>query len=184
MAEAAKQNRAQKANENSIEHISQISKDLIGNMRDLIWVLNPENTTLDNLAARIREYAGDYLEGFGIELQTQFPEQIPALQISREGQRNIFLTIKEAIHNSIKHSGATLLHLSMQIDADMLLIKIQDNGRGFETARSKSDGNGLRNMKLRIESIGGAISLKSKPGEGVCIQIGVPLPSLINNTFV
>lgn len=176
MAEIAKQQTHQTGGE-SIEHISQISKDLIGNMRDLIWVLNPENTTLDNLIARIREYSSEYLEGLPIQFIADLPEQLPSIPISRDAQRNIFLTVKEAIHNCVKHAGATIITISATINEDNISLKISDNGNGCKQEISK--GNGLRNMKLRIERTGGTFHMSSIAGEGTTIQISIPIRSII-----
>ncbi len=166
---------------NDIRHISAVSKELVENMRDLIWVLNPENTTLDQLVARLREYCADYLENMPVEVNLDFPASVPALPISREAQRNVFLTVKEAINNSIKHAQAWKLDVVLKISADALNIKVTDNGRGFDAVHLKGSGNGLRNMKQRIELIGGVFGIISSGG--TTISISIPLSHLsVNNT--
>src|SRR5205823_3216446 len=142
------------------------SKELIDNMRDLIWVLNPENTTLDNLVARLREYCSDYLDGLEISVTLDFPKDVPTMRISRESQRNIFSTVKESINNCVKHAGATEIYIALKLDNDQFSITVSDNGGGFEMNNLKGSGNGLRNMKQRIETVGGVFSIISSKTAG------------------
>ena len=171
---------------NYMKHISSISKELVDNMRDLVWVLNPENTTLEQLVSRLREYCADYLENIPVRIKLDFPDQVPAMRISREAQRNIFLTVKEAINNCIKHADASEIGISLTL-AHGLHIVIADNGRGFNPADLKGSGNGLRNMRQRVESIGGTFTITSSVSESTSIDIRVSLESLCaekNTTLV
>ena len=84
-------------------------------------------------------------------------------------RRNIFLTIKECLHNVVKHAAAKNITIHFKTDND-LFISIQDDGKGFET--TKSEGNGLMNMKKRIESIGGFFEIVD--ADGVTVKMSVP----------
>jgi len=160
-----------------IRHISAISLELVDNMRDLIWVLNPENTTLDQLVARIREYCVDYFEQIPLKITLHFPDNVPVLRITKESQRNIFLTVKEALNNSIKHANAYEIIVSLKICTDKFSISISDDGKGFDISYLKKGGNGLRNMKQRIESIGGVFNIQSS-SKGTLIDIVIPIERL------
>jgi signal transduction histidine kinase/ligand-binding sensor domain-containing protein len=164
---------------NDIRHISTVSKELADNMRDLIWVLNPDNTTLEQLVARIREYCIDYLENIPIVVCLDFPDNVPALPISREAQRNIFLTMKEAINNSVKHAAATEIKIGLWLDADIMKVVIADNGKGFDKERLKRGGNGLRNMKQRIELTGGTFTINTSAFAGTTTELVIPLSKLV-----
>ncbi len=170
-----------------IRHIVSTSKDLIDNMRDLIWVLNPEHTTLDNLLARLREYSADYLEGMNIEVVLDFPNKVPEMRISRELQRNIFSTVKEAINNCVKHAAASEINIMVSTTNNKLSISVSDNGKGFDRNNLKGSGNGLRNMKQRIQAVGGSFSIDPQPAAGTTIIIMVPfeqLSLLVKNTTI
>ncbi|MDB5013383.1 MAG: hypothetical protein JWQ25_1585 [Daejeonella sp.] len=156
-----------------INNISQISKDLVENMRDLIWVLNPENSTLDNLIARIREYCSDYLEGLEVAADFDIQDEVPYLKISQQAQRNIFLTIKEALHNCIKHADCRKISIRLSFIDSLLSINIADSGNGFGLNELSRKGNGLRNMQQRIESIGGKFQINSTPGTGTNVQTDI-----------
>lgn len=165
-----------------IDNISAISKELVDNMRDLIWLLNPENTTLDSLAARIREYAADYLEGMDISVFFDFPEKVPSIGISRDVQRNILLTVKEAINNAVKHARASVVKISLAIENDLLSVSVADTGTGFEAGGISGRGNGLRNMRHRIETIGGTCAIVSSANSGTRIQMSIPLSKIAAET--
>jgi signal transduction histidine kinase/ligand-binding sensor domain-containing protein len=163
---------------NDISSISAISKELVDNMHDLIWVLNPENVMLDNLVSRIREYCADYLDGVGLGSKLNFPESVPSIETSQQVQKNIFSTLKEAINNSIKHAGASEIDISLRISNSMLHISVRDNGSGFTIARTGRGGNGLRNMKQRMETIGGDLAINSVAGSGTEVEITIGFDKL------
>ncbi len=162
---------------NDIQHISEVSKELVDNMHDLIWILNPDNTTLEQLVARLREYCADYLENIPIDVTMEFPDEVPSMKISRDAQRNIFLTTKEAINNSIKHAGGTKMKITLTVSDHKLAISVADNGKGFDPGQLKGSGNGLRNMRQRIESIGGTYNINPAPNNTE-VAFSVPFDAL------
>ncbi|MGZ3885347.1 MAG: tetratricopeptide repeat-containing sensor histidine kinase, partial [Bacteroidia bacterium] len=165
-----------KGENSAIHSISDTSKHLVENMRDLIWAMNPENTALDHLVARIREYASDYLEEFPVELTIDAPANVQALPITKEASRNILMIVKEALQNSMKHARATEIGLKLKVGKE-LRLQITDNGQGFDPQQDKS-GNGLRNMKSRMSAIGGQLTLVSQAGKGSSVELNVPLTAI------
>lgn len=180
IAEFSKQhfNGNKQLNDN-ISSISKTSTDLMNNMRDLVWALNPENTTLDNLVARIYEYSGEYMEEIPIKTEFHFPEEVPANKITKEAQRTIFLTFKEALNNSVKHSEASKIAVTLTLYNNYLVIIIEDNGKGFDFTNIKKTGNGLHNMKQRIEAIDGIYSIQTGLDSGTTIKLIIPLNKII-----
>jgi signal transduction histidine kinase len=144
----------------TMNSVIEISRDLIDNMRDLVWELNTENTSLDGLIARIREYSSDYLEDTPIRLVGSYSTDIPDIALGKIVYRNIFMTVKEALNNSVKHSGASHAYITVNISNGKLVITIRDDGKGF-IERPRGEGNGLMNMKSRIRSIGGMFHIQS-----------------------
>jgi signal transduction histidine kinase len=172
--------------EADIDNILAVSKQLVDNMHDLVWVLNPEHTTIDHLVIRLREYCGDYFDGMGIKINMDLPDAVPAMQISREAQRNIFLTVKESLTNCIKHSGCNTITFSLKIENGLLRILITDDGKGFNVM-IKTRGNGLSNMQQRIDMIGGNYTITSTVNEGCGTEMTVYLSKIAtskNTTLV
>lgn len=164
-----------KSNDNAelshaVAGISETAANLVDNMKDLIWALNPENTTLPNLVALIREYAQDYLEDYGAEVLIYFPNLIDDIPVSKEFHRQIFMVVKECLNNIVKHSQATDVEISLNIVQNEFQLTIKDNGKGIDNNKIHG-GNGLKNMQNRIGSIGGKISIKSGIEKGTKISI-------------
>ena len=162
----------------SSEAVKETAVKMIENMRDLIWALNPENTTLDNLIARIREYTSDYIEDFPIELASSFPETLPQIAISKESHHELFMVVKEILNNISKHSMATELFFGLVLTNDNMVITIKDNGIGFD-CKTITYGNGLKNMKSRITTIGGKFEILCEKGEGTLVTVSVLLKDII-----
>lgn len=170
---ATKRASGQEQLRSSLEAISETSRGLVDNMRDLIWASDPENTTLDSLAARLREYAYDYLDQFPIEFSIDFPEQIAAKKISRELSRNVFMILKESLQNIIKHANATQVQIRLTI-GDQFQLEIIDNGKGFDVQAGKN-GHGLNNIQARSQSLEGSLHLDAAPGKGTRVLLLVAL---------
>ena len=94
--------------------------------------------------------------------------------VSGEFRRNIYLVVKEALHNIVKHAQANQVMISFEISKD-LVIRIKDDGIGFDPAHARPYSNGLLNMKKRMTDIDGSLEIKND--HGTTIILSVPLPS-------
>ena len=160
-------------------HSRQLSSRIHNLARDLdvvVWAVNPRNDTLTKLVAYLSQF---FLESFrptGIRPRLKVADEIPDRPISAEARHHLFLIAKEAIHNVIKHSRATEVHLEMAVVQDAYEFKLEDNGCGFVLpALPDSPRQGLRNLKVRVEAVAGQIEIQSRPGKGTAIRITVPL---------
>jgi signal transduction histidine kinase len=138
--------------------------------------MNPKNDTLDNFTSYFRQYASSYLETAGIDAAFRLPEVVPSVMMSSELRRNVFLTIKEALHNIVKHSKAKNVKIQMTLSKKILRITIMDDGTGFITEKTNGWGNGLINMRKRMEEPGGTFDIRSEIGKGTTIQLSIILP--------
>lgn len=164
-------------NRATLDHITQAARDVTARMSELIWVINPRHDTLENLTVYLREHTAKQFEGSAIAAHLDF-ETMPAdCQISATFRRNVLLVVTEALHNIVKHAGATEVRLRIASESSELTIRIEDNGRGFEVVARTGTGNGLGNMRRRIADLGGSFDIQSAPGQGTRIQIRAPLPA-------
>jgi ligand-binding sensor domain-containing protein/signal transduction histidine kinase len=161
--------------ETNVQKISERARKLIDNISEIIWAINPRNDKLDNLTGYLREFASEYFEITPIMCRFNFPEQMFSHPLSAEVRRNIFLTMKEAINNVVKHSGATSVELNCIVSDREVEFSIQDNGKGLAIEDVSLQGNGLLNMRKRIEDINGNFQIESQPGSGTRIRLIVPL---------
>jgi signal transduction histidine kinase/ligand-binding sensor domain-containing protein len=158
-----------------VDQISEISGNVVDEMSEIIWAMNPRNDTLDSFASYVRQYSSTYLESAGIDGKFSFPDEIPSLSMSSELRRNLFLVIKEALHNIVKHSGAEQVNLNLCFDHNIISIEITDNGKGFIPGTKNGTGNGLINMRKRMEDIDGHFEISSETGKGSKIKLSVSL---------
>jgi signal transduction histidine kinase len=101
------------------------------------------------------------------------PVSIPPTEINGDKRRNIFLAIKEALNNVLKHSQGTLVRITVLLD-DRLTIEIADNGVGINMEKMRKFGNGLNNMKKRMAGIDGDFSIDHhEGGTQACFSVGL-----------
>lgn len=150
----------------NLEKIKHTAGSLVENMSNLIWAMKEENNSLHDLIAYLKIYSYDYLENNGIQLKFEVDEWLKDAEIKGDLRRNIFLAVKEILHNVVKHSQANLVEISVE-NNENLRLKIRDYGIGFsaQDLHRKTVRNGLINIKKRIEKIGGKATLHSEPGK-------------------
>lgn len=161
-----------------IQEISELASEVIDNVSEIVWAMNPRNDTLDNLVAHLRRYAVKYLNLSQIRCRFDAPENVPPHHLTAEVRRNIFLVVKEALHNIVKHAHAREVSVTVKLDNRSLEILIEDNGRGFDMDESAESGNGLGNMNKRMADIGGVLTMISRPDHGtrVAMRLSVISP--------
>lgn len=176
LSEVAKKQLAEpvKAKE-QLEKISVSSRELVDNLQDIIWVLNPRNDSLESLAAYIREYALKYFEPLAVKMQFIYPEDFSKQPLSEEKRRNVFLTVKESLHNIAKHAWCNEVTISIGQSPQQFEISIKDDGKGFDPEQARLFANGLKNMQNRIEQVGGMFSIQSEPGNGTLSIMTIPV---------
>jgi signal transduction histidine kinase len=146
-----------------LEKISQSADDVLNKMNAIIWSMNSKNDSVGNLISYIRAYSTEYLEGTSVNCNVSIPHDIPEKELTGDKRRNIFLCVKETLNNMLKHSGATELTIELLADR-ILTIRIHDNGKGIDLQKIRQFGNGLQNIKRRMESIGGDFEIKNNNG--------------------
>lgn len=156
-----------------LEKISNSANDLLGKMNSIIWTMKSSNDTLESLVAYVRSHALEYFDTTPVLCRVKVPDHIPQVEMSGEKRRNIFLSVKESFHNILKHAQASEVSMELWIEKDKLVINVKDNGVGIDSEKLRRFGNGLSNMKRRMESIGGEFHVQS--GEGTTLTFTAPL---------
>lgn len=158
-----------------LEKISESSHELIDSLGELIWSNNPVNDSLKTLLWYIREHLCPIFDGTNTTFQISIPELEKDIVLPAVWRRNIYLATKESLHNILKHASATEASLEFSISNQRFVIKVTDNGKGFDTMERATSGNGLSNIKKRILDCGGTLHIESKPGKGTTLLMEVPL---------
>lgn len=149
------------------------AEELIISMRDIIWAMQDDQGSLDDLVAYISSHARNYLDAHGIGLALDLDEVWPTVQLSTQQRRNIFLIIKEALHNVVKHANAEQVTLAVHWRNGLHAVVVDDgNGLPSET---KKGGHGLVNMAKRAQQVGGEFTLEpTANGKGTRLTLKVP----------
>ncbi len=147
-----------------IDKISSSANELLNKMNAIIWSMSSSNDSLGNMIAYIRSYAIEYFEDTGINCKVSIPEKLPNIEVNGEIRRNIFLVVKEALNNILKHSAATEVTINLQRVEDGLTLFIQDNGKGIDFEKLRQFGNGLKNMKKRMQDIDTDFKIENSNG--------------------
>lgn len=139
-------------------------------MRDIVWMLNPSNDSLDDFILKMKEAAARLLSD--IPFTFTAPPKRMLDKVSIEFKRNVFLIFKEVLNNVSRHSGATRTTIEVTHDDEVLTLKVSDNGRGFDVTQASS-GSGIASLKRRAEHIGGTIEFGRPPEGGTSVTLSV-----------
>jgi signal transduction histidine kinase/ligand-binding sensor domain-containing protein len=159
--------------EEEVTKIKDYSREMIDKMGEIVWALNERNDSLSDLIAYTRAYAMEYLSQNGIECKVEMPVHLDTCFLSGEFRRNIFLSVKEVLHNIVKHAQASHVTIVIQT-GKKLIIKVKDNGSGFDLSAVRAFSNGLYNIEKRMKDIGGISKIEST--DGTTVLLTVPLP--------
>jgi signal transduction histidine kinase/ligand-binding sensor domain-containing protein len=154
--------------------IAQISQELVDSMSDIVWAINPNKDTLNDLSSRMRHFASDVLTARQIDFRFQTPDEEQDIKVGANVRREVFLMFKESVNNLVRHSRCTLAEIEFRIEVDHLYLQISDDGQGFD-ASQKSTGNGLQSMSERSKSLGGDFEIVSVPDQGTTLTFLIPL---------
>lgn len=157
--------------------LAETAGELMNSMRQIIWTMNDEHGTLDDLVAYTMHYVRQTAADHGLVAQVDVDAQRPPLLLTAVQRRNIFLVVKEALHNVVKHAQATTVNVAMHLRGGTLVAEIRDDGRGLPADAADGMGNGLRNMRKRVTDLGGTFGMSAPATGGTLIQFEVPLPN-------
>lgn len=159
------------------------AREMLRAMQEIVWAVSPENDTLEGLVGFIGQKADELLATAGLRCFRDFPLELPAVALDSAFRKNLFLAVREALTNVVKHAAATEVWLRVRIAGGKLVLEVEDNGRGSSESPAPapavhlpSGGNGLRNLRRRMEDLGGKLELHSRMGGGTRLTFEVALP--------
>ena len=154
----------------SLNMISVNSRNLIDNMSDIVWLVNPKRDSLYDLILRLRDTYSELSSYASISFRSENIKSLEKVSLSMEHRQHLYLIFKEAINNCITHSGCSEITLDASVRGRKLQMTLKDNGKGFLIDHASNGGNGLNNMKNRAETIGGILNIYTKLDGGTTIQ--------------
>jgi len=159
--------------QNMLQTIGHTTRHVMGALRDVVWAINPENDSFEQLLIRMKEMATLLLDANGIKLDFRAEANVYKLSLEMNQRKELLMIFKEAINNIVKHAHAQNVHVELtELDKNIQLL-VRDDGQGFELNRPKN-GNGLKNFQKRAQTLGGKLTLDSKPGSGTALFLTFP----------
>ncbi len=159
-----------------VAEIFRMTREAVRTMDEIVWAVNPRNDTLEDLANYIFQFAQDFFRDSPTRCRLDIPAELPVIALSTEVRHHLFLAVKEALNNVMKHAQAKNVQVAMRWESGVVSVSIRDDGRGFSTTLHERAGNGLRNMEQRLTNIGGKMSIQSSDGNGTLIRFEARLP--------
>ncbi|MDB6017463.1 MAG: Histidine kinase [Pedosphaera sp.] len=160
-----------KATREQLKQVSEKSHQMMTSLDEIVWAVNPANDSVRSLAAYLRHVASEFFCGTPINCRFDVDKSLPMLPLTSEVRHNLYLAVREALNNSARHSNATELWLRIHWREKTMQIIIEDNGDGFIDQQTSVGGNGLSNMRLRMEKIGGHFEHDTHLGAGTICRM-------------
>lgn len=153
----------------SFKNISEKTAEIMNNMSEIIWSINPVYDSFNNVVTRLQDFAIDTLEPLDIELKFDIETLPDKYKLSPENRRQYYLIFKEAINNAAKYSKAKKVVLSIHLEKKNICTILEDDGIGFDSLLIRK-GNGLKNMKSRADFLHGELYITTSD-HGTKIQL-------------
>lgn len=157
--------------------LSEAASQTVRALEEIVWAVRPGSDSLQSLVEYIAHFANELFEANPTRCRLDLPHDLPTKPLPPDVRHNIFLIVKEALTNALRHAGAKEVRVQAKVSANALEILVQDDGRGFEPSMPPMEGrrHGLGNMHRRAEAIGGTLELQSTPGKGTTVRLVVNL---------
>jgi ligand-binding sensor domain-containing protein/signal transduction histidine kinase len=169
-------------NASVIEPLSVIagtSREMVDSMSDIVWAINPQRDHLSDLTQRMRRFSSDILSARDIAFRFRAPDADEDIRLGADLRREVYLIFKECVNNLVKHSACSRAELELRIVNHWIVLRIADDGRGFDAARPDGNGaslggHGLLSMRRRAAALGGTFEVESERGRGTVSTLRVP----------
>jgi signal transduction histidine kinase len=165
----------------TLEKISDTSGEMISEMNDIVWAINPRHDNMDTILQRMESFARPLLAAKSIAFHFDVEPSIKQVNLEMTRRKNFYLIFKEAVNNSLKYSGCKNLWVSICLKHHQLELTVTDDGIGFDRekvrrqAPQSMSGNGMRNMEIRAEEMKGVWVINSAEGKGTKIHLRFPI---------
>lgn len=150
------------------------ARGLISALDVIVWAVDPEDNSLQSLADYLTGYTADFFSHTNISCRFKVPVTCPEITLEGRVRHDLLMATKEALNNVVRHANATEVEFRLSAADGQLAIDIADNGIGID-APQVAGGHGLKNLSLRLRSLGGHCDVSSRPSGGTIVEIRLPL---------
>jgi signal transduction histidine kinase len=160
------------------ERLSESAAQTVRALEEIVWAVRPGSDSLQSLVEYIAHFANELFDGAQTRCRLDLPHDLPTQPLPPEMRHNLFLIVKEALTNALKHAKAKEVLVHTKVLGNSLEIVVADDGAGFDPvpgAPEEGKRNGLRNMRRRAEAVGATLTVQSAPGKGTQVRLLVKL---------
>lgn len=173
----------------TLQKMVRTTRDVSRTVRDLIWNAQPLDASLEGLLSQITEHARDVLETAGIRLRLDLPMDVPRRALTADQRSSLFFAAREVVANIVRHARAKEARLKVHLDEDRLRMEWADDGVGLPRgmgesvpsggegvgAEPRTHGNGMINLRARLQALGGTLRIESEPNQGTRVCMDIPM---------
>ncbi len=160
-----------------LDYILTLAEAGLAEMRALIFELRPESLETEGLVSALMKQAAALQARHDVPVETDLCDE-PDLPL--KVKQELYRVAQEALHNTIKHARASQVNVRLLRTAEVIILEIRDNGRGFDPLGSFPGHLGLLSMQERVRNLAGVLSIESTPGQGTTIRARVPAREVIH----
>jgi signal transduction histidine kinase len=163
----------------ALASIADNARDVIDDMSDAVWSIDPRLDNLRQVIVRVRAMASDLFAGQPIAWSVDPPDSASQITLTPEQRRHLYLILKESLTNVLRHAKASRVGVRIITVKGRLRLDVEDDGVGMLVGPSASagSGRGLENMRARAAALGGALTVMSRPdGRGTRVSLELPVP--------
>lgn len=157
-----------------LKRLDRTAREMTIALDEIVWAINPAHDTLEGVGNYISQHVTELVADSAARCRLEIPALLPARFIPSGARHHLLMSLKEAVNNALKHSGATEIRVQLACTGATLTLVVADNGRGFDPAAVVA-GNGIANMKRRMEAAQGACDVQSSPGRGATVTLSLRL---------
>jgi len=173
LSEVAHRDHSRNGFADPLADIADMSRELIDSMSDIVWAIDPEQDSLGDVTRRMRRFAGDLFNPYGVPVSFHAPDDPNGRHMGSDLRRQLFLIFKESLHNVARHSNCTAVAIEFRLSESYFDLLVSDNGKGFDAAQVRR-GHGLLSIERRARQLNGSIVVSSTPGRGTSVCLRVP----------
>jgi ligand-binding sensor domain-containing protein/signal transduction histidine kinase len=154
--------------------VAAAAREAVQTMDELVWAVNARNDTVESFVYYVAQFAEEHVIAAGLRCRLDLPPELPPRVLSADVRRHLYLAVKEAINNAVKHSFGTEVRVSVRLEPPSLVVEVADNGRGLPPELDPT-GNGLQNLRERMSAAQGRLDVQTAPGRGTRMRFTIPL---------
>lgn len=158
-----------------IEGVVERAQRMAKSLDEIVWTVNPANDTLASTANYLCSRTQESLEVLGIRCWLEVSDDLPEMPLDSELRHHLLMVVNEAVHNVMKHSRAREARLFLGTQGTSLVVRVEDDGCGFDPDNVPPGRNGLANLRRRMEAVGGKCTIDSAAGQGTRVCFELPL---------